>query len=92
MPKIEDCTHDFYKAILLNEKYLLQTSQIKFINVPRYDELSVSKMLPMIIDQNEVMRFLPNNINKQRNIDRVWFMNVINTVIPNWLPNLISYA
>ena len=49
---------DFVRAVLKGEKSLLKKSACKFINVPKYDELSVKNMFPRFKDDPEVMQFL----------------------------------
>ena len=39
---------DFLKQVLTEEKKLLPLNQVKYVNVPRYDELSVKKFWPML--------------------------------------------
>ena len=39
---------DFLKAVLTEQKSLLQLEQVKRVNVPLFDELSVVKIWPMI--------------------------------------------
>ena len=40
--------HDFTKAILTEEKKFLSLSDVKWVNVPKYDELSVKKFWPLL--------------------------------------------
>ena len=37
---------DFLKAVFMEEKGLLKLSEVKFKNVPFYDELAVKKIWP----------------------------------------------
>ena len=39
---------DFLKLVLTEEKALLQLDQVKYVNVPHYDELSVKKFWPIL--------------------------------------------
>ena len=41
---------DFIKGVLCEEKKLLEVSQVKFVNVPKYDELSVDSLWPKMQD------------------------------------------
>ena len=38
---------DFLKAVLMDKKSLLRLDQVKYVNVPFYDELSVVKIWPI---------------------------------------------
>ena len=39
---------DFLKQVFADDKKLLHISQVKFINVPHYDELSIKKFWPKV--------------------------------------------
>ena len=70
---------DFLKEILTEEKNLLKLDQVKRINVPLYDELSVVKLWPMMQTDEQFMRHFPSKMAKGRVPDREYFFNVLNT-------------
>ena len=39
---------DFLKLVLTEDKALLHLNEVKYVNVPHYDELSVRKFWPML--------------------------------------------
>ena len=39
---------DFLKEILAEKKKLMKVSDVKFIHVPKFDELSVKNVYPMV--------------------------------------------
>ena len=39
---------DFLKQVFANEKRLLKLSELRTVNVPKYDELSVKNVYPTI--------------------------------------------
>ena len=39
---------DFLKEVLTDDKKLLEMKKVKYINVPKYDELSVTTLWPML--------------------------------------------
>ena len=41
-------TKDFTKAILREDKDLLKMSEVKFVHVPKYEELSVKHLFPLL--------------------------------------------
>jgi len=41
-------TKDFLKQILADEKKLLKMSALRSINMPKFDELSVKRVYPLI--------------------------------------------
>ncbi len=46
LPPIESVNKDFLKQILVNEKKLLQLADVRFVKVPKYEELSVKALYP----------------------------------------------
>ena len=45
---------DFLKQILSGQKKLLAVNEVRYINVPLYDELSVKSIYPMVKDRPEM--------------------------------------
>ena len=62
---------DFLKEVLANDKKLMELKQVNYINVPKYDELSVTQIWPMLKDDAEFMQFFPSKLPKGRLPDRV---------------------
>ena len=48
LPPEKSCNKDFFKLVLTGEKKLLELKQVKFVTVPKYDELSVKRFWPML--------------------------------------------
>ena len=53
---------------------------MKYVNVPRYDELSVRKFWPILRQDKTFMKFMPDKDNTQIFPERDYFWNVANTV------------
>ena len=51
---------DFLKQVLVEEKALFPMSDIKWVNVPLYDELSVKNLWPEMIQYPEFRRYMPD--------------------------------
>ena len=51
---------DFLKEVLGGSKKLLELNQVKRINVPKYDELSVLSFWPQMKDNPEFMQYFPS--------------------------------
>jgi hypothetical protein len=83
---------DFLKMVLTEEKALLQLDQVKTINVPLYDEISVLRLWPMMQSDDKIMLHFPNKMCKGRAPDRVYFFNILNTYQGNYLQQLIKHA
>ena len=51
---------DFLKDVLMERKRLFNLSEVKYVNVPMYDELSVKKLYPMMIQHPEFAVCMPD--------------------------------
>ena len=71
---------DFLKEVLSNNKKLLELNEVRRVNVPMYDELSVVKLWPLMQDDAEFKSFFPSSMPKGRLPDRDYFFNILNTV------------
>ena len=83
---------DFLKEIFVEEKFLLELNDVKRINVPLYDELSVVTLWPMMKEDKQFMQFFPSKMAKGRVPDREYFMNILNTVNGDYLQQLMKHA
>jgi hypothetical protein len=54
LPPIESVNKDFLKKILVNEKKLLQLNGVRFVKVPKYEELSVKALYPQAIEDENL--------------------------------------
>ena len=53
---------DFLKDVLAERKSLMPLAQVKFINVPLYNELSLKNLGPMMGGEPEFMRYFPDQL------------------------------
>ena len=66
--------------------------QVKYVNVPKYEELSVDKMHARMKTDAEFMAYFPDDLPKGRSPPREYFWNVLNTVHELYVQRLISHA
>ena len=83
---------DFLKEVLTEDKSLLRLDEVSRINVPLYDELSVINIWPMMKQDKKFMLYFPSKMAKGRVPDREYFFNILNTIQPAYLQNLIKHA
>ena len=57
---------DFLKQVFAEEKKMLLVSQVKLVNVPKYDELSVKNIFPLVCKDYELMKYFPDTLPKGR--------------------------
>ena len=55
-------------------------SELKSVNVPKLDELSVKNIFPLIRQDAEVMKYFPDDYPRGREPDRTYTFNVLNTL------------
>ena len=58
VPPASSVNRDFLKAVLADEKRLLKVNEARYINMPKYDELSVKNIFPRFRDDPSVMVYL----------------------------------
>ena len=71
---------------------MLKLSQVNFISVPKYDELSVKSLYDKIIKLEGMAQFFPDSYPKGRQCDREFLFNIFNTFHPEMMKELIEYA
>ena len=74
------------------EKLLYKLNDIKYINIPKLDELSVPKILELIKDDVEMKKYYPDEYFDKKIPDRAFFYNTLNTKYPGFLASLVSHA
>ncbi len=83
---------DFLKEVFAEDKELLELKEVSFINVPLFDELSVIKIWPMTKEDKQFMKYFPHKLPKGRVPDREYFFNILNTLYPVYVQEIIRHA
>ena len=83
---------DFLRQVFVEEKRLLSLSDVRWIEMPRYDELSVTNLYPKLKADPQIMLYLPDRLPKGRLPDRIYLMNILNTLYPDYTQALIQRA
>ena len=83
---------DFLKQVLNDEKRLLPIADCKFINIPRFDEISVKSIFPLFAEDLELMQYFPDQFPKEKGPTREYFFTVLNTVYPDYVKSLVEHA
>ena len=76
---------DFLKQVFRGEKDLLALAQVKYVNVPLYDELSVKSIFETFKHDEKFMRYMPDPQPGSRLPNRTYFYNVLNTLQPDYV-------
>lgn len=83
---------DFLKKVLSGEKILIPMAQVKMIDVPNFDELSVSNLWPHLKQDVAFMKHFPDELPIGRLPSRCYFFNIMNTGMGDYLTKLIKHA
>ena len=76
---------DFLKEVFAGRKHLIPRAQLRPIEVPKYDELSVISLIADIMKEKDLAKFFPEQRTKADLPDRQFFFNVVNTFDPDYL-------
>ena len=85
-------TKDMLRDIFSGKKGMMKLAMVKFISVPKYDELSVKNLYDKVIQLEGMAQFFPDSYPKGRQCDRDFFFNVLNTFHPEIMKELVEYA
>ena len=83
---------DFLKEVLVGKKDLLRKSVVVTVMVPHYDELSVRRLWPDLKKDPDFSKYFPSKFPKDKGPPREYFFNVLNTVHPEYLQQLMAHA
>ena len=73
-------TKDYAKDIFSEKKCLMKKKDVLYIEVPKYDELSVKNMYPKLLKLVGMSEYFPDTYPKGRQCDRDYLFNVANTL------------
>ena len=85
-------TRDFAKEVFKGKKKLLKLSEVKLIQVTKYDELSVKNLYDKFLTLEGVPNYFPDKFPRGRICDRDYMFNVANTLHQDVVRDLIEHA
>ena len=71
---------DFLKEVLAGKKRLLRKAEVRSIQVPHYDELSVRRLWPDLKKDDEFASYFPSTYPSDKGPPRDYFFNILNNV------------
>ena len=83
---------DFLRQVLAEEKELMEINDVRFINVPHYDEISVKQLWPKMQGFEGFTKFFPDKMPKGRLPNREYFFNILNSASNEYVTQLIKHA
>jgi len=78
--------------VLTGEKALLKMKDVRFINAPAFDEISIKALYDKAIEMPGMSKYFPSKYAKSRQADRSYFYNVWNTLYPEEVKEVINFA
>ena len=85
-------TKDFAKEVFSGRKRLLKMNEVKFVNVTKYEELSVKNLFDKFLTLDGMSFYFPDKYPKGRQCDRDYMFNVANTLYEQITQELIQHA
>ena len=80
----------FVKQLLAGRKKAFKLTDIRRIELPRYDELSIKVLLGMIHNDQAIRVYLRDDVSEDKPPSRSFLANIISTVYPRYLPHVIK--
>ena len=83
---------DFLKAVLADKKKLMALKDVKWVQVPKFEELSVDNIMNLMKDDEAFKSYFPDKLPKGRNPGREYTWNILNSLYEPYVLKLISHA
>ena len=85
-------TKDYAKEIFAERKLLIRKKHMMYIDVPKYDELSVKNLYKKLLAMENMEKYFPDKYPKGRQCDRDYLFNVANTLHRGIVQELIDHT
>lgn len=92
LPPFKQVNKDFLKQVFVEEKRLLKKQAVKYIHVPKYDELSVKALWDSFKEDEEFRSFFPDKFAEDKFPSREFFFNILNSVHADYLAQVLAHA
>ena len=78
---------EFLRALMNGRKRYFKNEQARRVNVPRYRQLTLTKVVDHCITKPEILRYIPNfPMGGEPHIDREFLFTIVNTLDPAYFP------
>ena len=78
--------------MLKGEKKLLKKNEVKFIEVKRFDELSVKHLWGDLSKDKAINIYFPDKYPQGKGPNRKYMFDLLNTIYPEYLENIMLHA
>ena len=83
---------DFLKDVFVGKKQLMKKADVRTIEVPHYEEISVKALYPDLKKDATMMSYLPDKYPAGKSPPREYFFNILNTLYPEYLHEVMLHA
>ena len=91
LPERRYCSMDFIRALLNGHKSYFKQEQLRRVKVPRYKQLTYSKVMEYCSERPSILRYLPQpRLDDEPTCDRDFLFTIINTIDPEYFPSQLS--
>ena len=91
-PPRNQVNKDFLRQIFMDQKKLKLKKEVDYIHVAHFEELSVKNMWNDLKDDETFSIYFQDKFPKDRLPNREYFFNILNTVYPDYLKQVMEYA
>ena len=92
MPPIKQVNKDFLRQVFTDEKKLMKKNAVNYIHVPAYDELSVKRLWDDLKNDKQFNIYFQDEYPNGRYPAREYFFNILNTVYPDYMKQIMDHA
>ena len=87
LPERRYCTMDFVRALLNGRKRYFKNEELRKVKVPRYKQLTYTRVLDHCSAKPTVMSYIPNQrLDGEPTCDRDFLFTILNTLEPDYFP------
>ena len=83
---------DFLKDVLTGAKKLMKKKEVDYISVPDWQELSVKNLWRDLKDDENFNVYFHDEYANEKGPNREYFFNILNTVYPEYLEQVMAHA
>ena len=92
LPDESVVSKDFLKDVFGGKKQLMKKTDVQYVAVPHYDELSVKALWPDIKRDPEFTQYFPDTYPAGKGPPRQYFFDILNTLQPEYLERILKHA
>lgn len=80
------------KEVFAGTKALMPMNEVKRVNMPSYDEISVKELWPQMWDNQDFMRYFPSKFPRGRAPEKTYFFNIMNSTMEGYVSSIMTHA